>query len=115
MGESLRLKTGLEGDVMIAQVLCENITHFETTALEQELTAAGQQGRWKLAIDLSQVQLVGSAGLGLFIAVNKLAKTGGGKMVLFAMNQEIYSSLKVTRLTSLFTIVKDKPAAIAAF
>jgi anti-anti-sigma factor len=115
MGETLRTKTGLEQDVMIAQVLCENITHFETTALEQELTAAGQQGRWKLAIDMTQVQLVGSAGLGLFISVNKSAKAGGGKMVLFGINQEIYNSMKVTRLTSLFTIVKDKKSAMGSF
>lgn len=114
MAETLRTTSKLESDVMVVRVHCENITHFDVEPLQKELATAGPQARWKLAIDMTEVLLVGSAGLGLFINVNKQAKTGGGKMVLFGLSEEIYQSMKITKLTTLFTIVKDKAAAMKA-
>lgn len=112
--ETTRVKSEREGDVVIAAVLCENITPFDTQPLEQELSQAGVQSAWKLAIDLSQVQLMGSSGLGLFVTLRKQAKAAGGNCILFGVNPEIMGMLKVTRLDTLLTLAKDRKSAIAA-
>lgn len=112
--DTLRVKTEWDGQVLIARVLCESITNFDTAPLESELKTAGQQSLWRLALDLSAVQLMGSCGLGLLLTIRKEATASKGRVVLFGVNPEIMGTLKVTKLDTLLTIAKDRKAAVAS-
>jgi anti-sigma B factor antagonist len=113
--ETTRVKSERVGEVVIASVLCENITPFDSQPLELELTNAGVGCAWKLAVDLAPVQLMGSSGLGLLVSLRKKAKAAGGSCVIFGVNPEIMGMLKVTKLDTLLTIAPDRKSALAAF
>jgi anti-anti-sigma factor len=66
------------------------------------------------AVDLTQVEMMGSQALGMLINLRKEALANKGKVVLFGLNDDLQEMLKITRLSAIFTVAKDKSAAIAA-
>lgn len=102
------------GKVVVAKVQREKITEHECQALVHDVTTAAAPYGHRLALDLSGVQLIASAGLGALINLNKECKAKGGKLALFAMAPELFQVFKLTRLNSLLTIVDSKEAAVKA-
>src|SRR5438093_725656 len=58
-------------------------------------------GRWVL--DLSGVQYVGSALLGLLVNVRQRIKSAGGKLVLCGLSEQVNKALRTCSLHTLFT------------
>lgn len=99
---------------MVARVQREKITEQECQPLLHDLGQAAAPHGHRLALDLGDVQLIASAGLGALINLNKECKAKGGKLAIFAMNAELFQVFKLTRLNSLLTIVNDQDAAVKA-
>jgi ABC-type transporter Mla MlaB component len=114
MADTQRLTTTWEGKVMVVKLLSEKITDFDIQPLETDFKVVGPTCLWKMAVDMSSVQLVGSSGLAFLIWLKKQCAAGGGKVVYFGFSNEIMGMLKVTKLNSMFTIAADRKAAIAA-
>lgn len=100
------------GQVIAAEVLREKITEHENQAVLTELTTAGDSTSWRMAVDLSQVMFLSSAGLGGLVTLNKRAVAGGGKLVIHGVQESILQLLKLTRLDKLLTIEPTRDAAI---
>ncbi|HLP84805.1 MAG TPA: STAS domain-containing protein [Phycisphaerales bacterium] len=111
---STRINTERAGTGIVATLLTHNITPFDLAPLEHDLKEAAAEAAWRIAIDLSQVEMMGSQALGMLINMRKEVAAKKGKLVLCGVNSDILDALKITKLAALFTIVKDKPAAIAA-
>lgn len=109
------LTTERVGNVVIARLCCEKFAEREATIVQTELAAAAKESSWRLAIDASEVMLLASVGLGALVTLNKDCKAGGGKLVVFAVTQEIREVLRLTRLERIITIVKDQDAALKSF
>lgn len=118
MGDTLRVKVEEVGSSpsqgAIVIVLLESVTDFDLSALEGDLRTAATSHGWKLAVDMSRVMLLGSAGLGLLLNIRKEATNQKGKFVLFGLSPELMGVMKATKLNTLLTIVKDPKAAVAA-
>lgn len=118
MGDTLRVKVESIGATpehgAIATVLLESVTDFDLSALEADIRAAGTSHGWKVAVDMSKVLLLGSAGLGLLLNLRKDATAHKGKFVLFGLSDDLMGVMKATKLNTLLTILKDRKAAIAA-
>ncbi|MBY0113685.1 MAG: STAS domain-containing protein [Phycisphaerales bacterium] len=114
MSQSSFVTHNLVGNVVVAQLEREKITEHECQVILTELTNAAAKCQHHLAVDLSKVTLIASAGLGALITLNKTIKAKGGKVVFFAMSEELLQVFKLTRLNTLLTIVKDKDAAVKA-
>jgi anti-anti-sigma factor len=75
-------------------------------------------GRKKaVVVDLSDVQLLASTGLGALIASAKAVKTHGGKMVLVVNGSNVMMSLQATgvdKLIPVFRTVADAESAARA-
>jgi anti-anti-sigma factor len=111
---STRIQTERAGTGTVAVLLTSAITPFDLAPLEHDLKQAASETACRIAVDMTQVEMMGSQALGMLINLRKHVQAGKGKLVLFGMNADIHESLKITKLVALFTIVKDKQSAIAA-
>lgn len=98
----------------VAQVVCPTVGQREAPIIEQELLAAGPACHWRIAINMADVGMLTSVGIGTLVTINKRCKDNKGKMALFGLNDTIMEVLKLTRLDKLFPIAKDRDAAIKA-
>jgi anti-sigma B factor antagonist len=68
-----------------------------------------------IAIDLSEVPMVDSAGLGLLISFLKQARERGGKLHLFGTQKRVSLVFDITRTKRIFGFHETLDEAIAAF
>ena len=71
-------------------------------------------GRRDVVIDLSGVGFAGSAALGNFVALQRLVKSGGGRIVFCNVDPTVAEVFRASKLDSLFEFVADRPAALRA-
>jgi anti-sigma B factor antagonist len=112
MAESQYVGIQRIGSVAVAQVLREKITEHENQPVFTELTNAAAAANHRLAVDLSGVGLLSSAGLGGMITLHKACAAGGGKLVVFGLQDQILDVLKLTHLNKLLTIADSRDAAL---
>lgn len=114
MSRSSFLHTERAGGAVLAQILCEHIGDRETQIIQDELTAAAGPAGWRVAIDLSKVTFLPSAGLGMLVAIHNNAKSSKGKLAVFGVADDLMKMLKITHLDKLFSIKPDREAALKA-
>lgn len=108
------VRAQIKDNVIIARVLCPNITHLEHQILQTELTALTQKYGTRLVLELSDVHLIGSSGLSTFIALNKDIAAAKGAFALACMKDDLVQLLKMTHLIKLFKIYPTAAAAAEA-
>lgn len=112
MPESQYIKVEPVGQVTAAEVTYEKITDRECTAIMNDLVDAAREISWRIALDLSRVMMLASAGLGTLINLHKQCASSGGKLVVFGLREELLELMKLTKLTKLLTIADSREAAI---
>lgn len=110
---SAHLKCDPSGGVLVAAVLCEKISEYEANVLEPELKTLAAAHQNRLVLDMKDVQMVASLGLGMLVQLNRTLKAGGGKFVLANLSDNIKKVMKLTRLDSGLTIVATVQDGIA--
>ncbi len=65
-----------------------------------------------LVVDLNGVTFAGSASLGGFLALRKLAQPRGGRVIFCNVDPTVLEVFRVSRLTTLFDFAPDLPAAM---
>ena len=110
---SAHLKCDPSGGILVAKVLCEKISEYEANVLEPELKMLAAQHQHRLVLDMADVQMVASVGLGMLVQLNRTLKTAGGKFVLASLSDNIKKVMKLTRLDSGLTIVSTVADGIA--
>ncbi|MBX3382364.1 MAG: STAS domain-containing protein [Phycisphaeraceae bacterium] len=108
------LSTQMHGDVLVVHLKCQKIGDFEATPVRTDVEKAAPSSRWRIVIDMSEVLLMTSPGIGVLVSLNKSANAAKGKVVLCGICDDLMGVLKVTALTKLFTIKKDVAEAIKA-
>jgi len=73
-----------------------------------------KNGRRDVVIDLSGVGFAGSAALGNFVALQRLVKSGGGRILFCNVDPTVSEVFRASKLDSLFEFVADRPAALRA-
>ena len=112
MSESQYIKSETVGEVLATQILWEKVTDRECGAVLNDLVEAARGFSWRIALDLSKVMLLASAGLGMLINLHKQCTTGGGKLVVFGLSDELVELMKLTKLNKLLTFADSRDAAI---
>jgi len=98
----------------LATVKCERIAEREGPILLAELGEAAKARACKLAIDLTEVMMISSAGIGSLVQLHRACAEHKGKMILFGISDEMLDMLKIARLDRLFTIVGSRSDAVGA-
>jgi anti-anti-sigma factor len=69
-------------------------------------------GRPELVVDLSGVGFAGSAALGNFVALHRLARQQGGRIVFCNVDPTVSEVFRASKLESLFSFQPDREAAL---
>jgi len=71
------------------------------------------KGKPDLVVDLNGVVFAGSAALGGFLALHRLARQQGGRMVFCKVDENVHEVFRISKLTPMFTFLDDRAAALA--
>lgn len=103
------------GTVLIARIVPSKVTEREAAVIRDEVNAAAEPAGWRVAIDLSEVTLLASAGLGALLTINKSCREGGGQLAVFGLGEDILGMMKIARLDKVLQIKPDREAALKVF
>jgi anti-anti-sigma factor len=73
-----------------------------------------KRGRPELVVDLSGVGFAGSAALGNFVALHRLVRQNGGRIIFTDVDPTVAEVFRASKLESLFEFVADRSAALRA-
>ena len=90
----------------------DSVTYGE---FESSLQAEMEQGRVNVALDLSGVEFMSSAGLRVLVNARKTVKNAGGRIVIAQPSPQVTETLEIAGLEILFEQFPDRETAIAAF
>jgi len=71
------------------------------------------KGKPEAVIDLLGVGYAGSAALGNFMAMHRLAKQSGGRLIFCNVDPTVFEVFRVSKLDPLFTFAADRATAMA--
>ena len=74
----------------------------ETNSLREKVKGLLGEGKQKLVLDMSNVSLIDSAGLGTLVGVHQSARTRGASLSLCNVGSKIKELLVMTRLIVIF-------------
>lgn len=63
-----------------------------------------EQGQPQLIVQMEEVRFIDSSGLGALLSGHKNATTNAGKLVLAAVQKQVFSMFELTRLNRVFEI-----------
>lgn len=76
--------------------------------------AAEVQGHAKVAMDVSGIGFMDSAGLGAILSVYKKVRSNGGRFNLFGLSDEVTALFDLVRMRRLLDVYPDRESAIKA-
>lgn len=84
--------------------------------LAQALNSVIEGGRFRIVVDMSEVEFISSAGLRVLLQAQKTCKRWNrGEVVLAALPDVVREAFELTGFTRLFTIYDDVLSAVGAF
>lgn len=108
------VRTAVHEGVLVATILCPKITDFEKPGLLSDLSSEAAAHGNRLAIDLSNVQIMGSSGIGLLLSLNRQLRMAGGGLAICNVADEIVEMLRVSHLLRVLPIHPDVHSAVRA-
>ncbi|UCH33206.1 MAG: STAS domain-containing protein [Armatimonadota bacterium] len=71
-------------------------------------------GHAKVAVDLSGVRFMDSAGLGAILSVCKTVRAGNGRFCVFGLTEAVKALFDLVRVHRLFAVHEDRETAVRA-
>ena len=90
------------------------LNHGTSEAYPESLyRSAARRRQARVAVDLSDVELLSSRGVRILVHLKRRVERDRGRLVLFRPRPYVRHQLRVTRLADHFRVVDDRPAALA--
>ena len=87
----------------------------ETVALREKVKGLLSDGKKKLVLDLKNVTLIDSSGLGALVSAHSSAQSGGATLRLCNLGSKTNQLLQVTRLVTVFEVSDSEAEAVRGF
>ena len=87
----------------------------EANALNEELHRLIDDGKKQIVLELSQVTLMNSSGLGMLIGGYTTMKNNGGELKLACLNDNVRKLIEITKLHTIFTPFASVDEAVNSF
>jgi len=109
----MNLETAQHDDITILTPVTRRLDASVARQFREAVTAQIDQGHTRLLLDFSRVDFIDSSCLGTLISLLK-AINGKGEMALCALNANIQSMFKLTRMDRVFTLYGNQHDALTA-
>ena len=113
--DKLEIKERHAGGITILDLEGNIIFGEGSAALRKEIRRLIEEGKDKLLLNLTNVSLIDSSGLGELVSAFVAVSRVGGQIKLLNVTQNVHSLLGVTSLTAVFEIYDDESKALDAF
>jgi anti-sigma B factor antagonist len=100
------------GDVFVLRVDAVRLDSAVGTIVRNAVVSRLESTK-KFAVDISQVKLVDSGGLGSLVALLKNITNHQGKLALVGMNKSVRMMFELSRMDRQFALQDDMPKALA--
>jgi len=87
----------------------------ESSALREKVKGLLAEGKKKLVLDMKNVSMIDSSGLGALVAAHTSARSQGATLKLCNLGSKFQEILQVTKLVTVFDAYPTETAAIASF
>ena len=84
----------------------------ETNSLREKVKGLLAEGKRKLVLDMNNVTLIDSAGLGTLVGVHHSANTSGASLRLCNLGAKFRELLQMTRLLTVFEVSANEAEAV---
>ena len=102
-----------ENGLFIVKIAMREVHTLDVPELKEKIQQAiVERSIKKMVIDLSEVKLITSTGIGIFLNINQLLKS---QLKLACLNDEVKKVLELTKVTSVIKLYNSIDEAIAAF
>lgn len=109
----MSIETVTVGEAVVVRVVGRALDAHEAGPFKDSVAALIEAGRERLVVNLKQVELLDSTGLGAVVTCRK--KLGPrGNIVLCCVDARVLNVLRLTRLDRVFKIFPSEDAAVAA-
>ncbi len=111
----MKLKERRRDGVVILEAKGRVLGGADAELMEKTVKDLIATGARRVLLDLSEVSLMNSSGLGSVISCHSILKEAGGDLKLLRVSNKIESLLIITKLITVFDTYNDEEEAIAAF
>jgi len=87
----------------------------DADTMKKAITELADEGRINLIVDLKDVSVVNSTGLGILVSSLTTVRRNEGNLKLLHVPTRIASALQMTWLTKVFELHEDEDKAVASF
>ena len=87
----------------------------ETSKLRESVKNLVSQGKKKLVLDMKNVTMIDSSGLGALVAAYSSAKSAGASLRLCNLGAHFNQLLQITKLLTVFEVSKTQEEAVRSF
>ncbi len=101
-------------DIVVVELETELDANTAPRVKEELESAFGDQTR-RVILDLSQLDFIDSAGLGVLVSLVKALRARGGDMRLVGLRDPVRMIFRLTRLDRVFKIFGDRGEALASY
>ena len=112
---ALRITNGEVDGVTVVWLDGRVVLGEETEALRDTVKSLIAQGKKKLILNMNNVTLIDSAGLGALVAAYSSTKLCGASLRLCHLGTKFYQLLQITRLITLFDVYDTQADAMTSF
>ena len=112
---ALRITSGEVDGLTVVWLDGRIVLGEETGALRDLVKDLMAQGKKKLILNMNNVTLIDSAGLGALVAAYTSTKSGGASLRLCHLGAKFNELLQITKLITLFDVYNTQADAIKSF
>src|SRR5260221_585331 len=105
----------IEPDITVIELAGRLALGRESQRIEQLVDELTKRGVLKVVLDMSKVEYIDSAGIGLVALASGKLREAGGRVVVVAPEGKVLSLLRMTQMDSIVTICSSPEAAAAVF
>ena len=109
------LKQSIKGNVAILSISVKMMGDTESQQLHEKVKIILEKGVTNIVLDLNNVRLINSIGIGLIMACWSSVEKAGGQLKLANVGEKVYDVLTITELDQFFENYDSVETALTSF